>query len=255
MFESRSAPDPAAAAVNAITAATREENAAGARRLTAIGELYALRAPDDDVEKQYWVIDGFTGLVVEVAAALGVSRCRARAQVERAVTLRERLPKVAEIYARSLVDAVLVGMIVSRTDLIVDDDAARRVDAELAVKMVRWGRLSKPKWSNGSTRSSAASTNWPCMARGRRRKRATSISGPLDQALRQSAEHSMRRPPPLWTPDSTSWREGCAPMTRAAMTNAAPPPSEYWPRAGGCSASADCDSAPPPAKSLPRGVR
>ncbi|MGX9674243.1 DUF222 domain-containing protein [Mycobacterium sp. HM-7] len=135
----------AAAAVDAITAATREENAAGARRLTAIGDLYALRAPDDDVERQHWVIDGFTGLVVEVAAALGVSRCRARAQVERAVTLRERLPKVAEIYARGLVDAVLIAMIVSRTDLIIDDEAALQVDAELAAKMVRWGRLSKPK--------------------------------------------------------------------------------------------------------------
>ena len=82
MFESHRDPRATAAAVDAITLATREENAAGARRLAAIGELYALRAPDDDVEKQHWVIDGFTGLVVEVAAALGTSRCRARAQVE-----------------------------------------------------------------------------------------------------------------------------------------------------------------------------
>ena len=144
MFE-LSDPHAATAAVDAITTATREENAAGARRLTAIGDLYVLRAPDDDVEKRHWVIDGFTGLVVEVAAALGVSRCRARAQVERAVALRERLPKVAAIYAEGLVDAVLVAMIVTRTDLIIDDDVARRVDAELAAKMVRWGRLSKPK--------------------------------------------------------------------------------------------------------------
>lgn len=145
MFESHRDPRAAAAAVDAIILATREENAAGARRLAAIGELYALRAPDDDVEKQHWVIDGFTGLVVEVAAALGTSRCRARAQVERAVTLRERLPRVAAIYAQGLVDAVLIGMIVSRTDLIIDDDVAHQVDAELAAKVVRWGRLSKPK--------------------------------------------------------------------------------------------------------------
>lgn len=145
MFESNSDPRAPAAAVDAITLATREENAAGARRLAAIGDLWSLRAPDDDVEKRYWAIDGYSGLVVEVAAALGVSRKRAQAQVDRAVMLRTRLPKVAAVYAKGLIDAVMVGMIVSRTDLIIDDDVAQQVDADLAAKIVAWGRLSKPK--------------------------------------------------------------------------------------------------------------
>lgn len=145
MFESNGDPHAAPAAVDAITLATREENAAGARRLAAIGDLWALRAPDDDVEKRYWAIDGYCGLVVEVAAALGVSRKRAQAQVDRAVMLRTRLPKVAAVYAKGLIDAVLVAMIVSRTDLIIDDDVAQQVDADLAAKIVSWGRLSKPK--------------------------------------------------------------------------------------------------------------
>ncbi|WP_165605461.1 DUF222 domain-containing protein, partial [Mycolicibacterium mucogenicum] len=138
-------PHAAAAAVDAITLATRQENAAGARRLGAIGDLWALRAPDDDIEKRYWAIDGYAGLVVEVAAALGISRKRAQAQVDRAVTLRTRLPKVAAIYANGLIDAVMVAMIVARTDLIIDDDVAGQVDADLAAKIVAWGRLSKPK--------------------------------------------------------------------------------------------------------------
>lgn len=146
MFESNSDPHAAAAAVDAITLATCEENAAGARRLAAIGDLWALRAPDDDdVEKRYWAIGGYAGLIVEVAAALGVSRKRAHAQVDRAVTLRTRLPKVAAVYAKGLIDAVMVAMIVSRTDLIIDDDVAQQVDADLAAKIVAWGRLSKPK--------------------------------------------------------------------------------------------------------------
>ncbi|OBJ38966.1 hypothetical protein A5630_28360 [Mycolicibacterium mucogenicum] len=145
MSESNGDPHAAAAAVDAITLATREENAAGARRLAAIGDLWELRAPDDDIEKRYWAIDGFSGLVVEVAAALGVSRKRAQAQVERAVMLRTRLPKVAAIYAKGLIDAVLVAMIVARTDLIIDDDVAQQIDADLAAKIVAWGRLSKPK--------------------------------------------------------------------------------------------------------------
>ncbi|MFL0243681.1 DUF222 domain-containing protein, partial [Mycobacterium sp. SMC-17] len=145
MSETISDPLAAAAAVDAITLASREENAAGARRLAAIGDLWELRAPDDDIEKRYWAIDGYAGLIVEVAAALGMSRKRAQAQVDRAVMLRTRLPKVAAVYAKGLIDAVMVAMIVARTDLIIDDDAAQRVDADLAAKIVAWGRLSKPK--------------------------------------------------------------------------------------------------------------
>ena len=60
--------------------------------------------------------------------------CADAAQVERAVTLRERLPRVAAIYAQGLVDAVLIGMIVSRTDLIIDDEALNAI-VDKAVSM------------------------------------------------------------------------------------------------------------------------
>jgi hypothetical protein len=144
MFESKDG-SGAAAAVEAIGLAARAENAAGARRLAAIGQLYAVRAPDDDIDRLNWVIDGFSGLVTEIAVALGVSSKRARAQLNRAISLRERLPKVAEIYARGLIDAVMIAAIVSRMDLIIDDAVARQVDTRLAAKVIGWGRLSKPK--------------------------------------------------------------------------------------------------------------
>ena len=41
-------------ALDAMASASREENAACARRLAAIGELYALRAPEDDVDRVNW---------------------------------------------------------------------------------------------------------------------------------------------------------------------------------------------------------
>ena len=72
MSEWISGPHAAAAAVDAITLATREENAAGARRLAAIGDLWALRAPDDDVEKRYWAIDGYSGVMGSGAAQVTV---------------------------------------------------------------------------------------------------------------------------------------------------------------------------------------
>jgi Domain of unknown function (DUF222) len=67
-----------AGVVDAITAAAREQNAICAQELAAIGELYARRAPEDDVDRENWAIDGHENVVAEVGAALGVSRGRAR---------------------------------------------------------------------------------------------------------------------------------------------------------------------------------
>ncbi|WP_236494740.1 hypothetical protein, partial [Staphylococcus aureus] len=72
-----------------------------ARRLAAIGELYALRAPDDDVEKQHWVIDGFTGLVVEVAAAFSSRVARVIASTAAAAARGSRCDSnICSDYAR-----------------------------------------------------------------------------------------------------------------------------------------------------------
>lgn len=145
MFEINGDPTSAAEMIDAITIAARDENSAGARRLAAIGDLYALRAPDDDTERLNWVIDGFCGLIAELSAALSMSRRRATAQLHRAITLRERLPKVAAIYAKGLIDAAQVTLIIARTDLIIDDTVAQHVDTELATKIPAWGSLSIPK--------------------------------------------------------------------------------------------------------------
>jgi len=145
MFDIHGDSATAAATIDTITTAARDENAAGARRLAAIGDLYALRAPDDDTERLNWVIDGFCGLIAELSVALSMSRRRATAQLHRAITLRERLPKVAAIYAKGLIDAAQVTLIIARTDLIIDDQVAQTVDTELATKIPDWGSLSIPK--------------------------------------------------------------------------------------------------------------
>ena len=49
--------------VASMGVASREENAACARRLEAMGELYARRAPEDDVERMDWAIDGHENIV------------------------------------------------------------------------------------------------------------------------------------------------------------------------------------------------
>ena len=87
-----------AAVIDALGSSAREENAACARGSAWMGELYARRAPGDDVERACWAIDGHANVVAEISAALNVSRGRASGQLHLAIALRERLPAVLEVF-------------------------------------------------------------------------------------------------------------------------------------------------------------
>jgi hypothetical protein len=134
-----------AGVVNVITDAARQQNAMCGREFAAIGELYARRAPDDDVDRENWAIDGHENVVAEVAAALGISRGRARGRLRYAIALRERLPRVAEVFARGLVDFRLMAAVVSRTELVEDPVLVAKLDAAIARHGTKWMRLSEPK--------------------------------------------------------------------------------------------------------------
>ena len=133
------------AVVDAMTAAAHGQNAMCGRELAAIGELYARRAPEDDVNRLNWAIDGHENVVAEVAAALGISRGRARGRLRYAIALRERLPRVAEVFARGLIDFRLMAAVVSRTELVDDPVLIAKVDAAIARHAPKWMRLSAPK--------------------------------------------------------------------------------------------------------------
>jgi hypothetical protein len=134
-----------AGVVDAITGAARAQNAMCARELAAIGELYARRAPDDDVERFNWAVDGHENVVAEVAAALGISRGRAGGRLRYAIALRERLPRVAEVFARGAIDFRLMAAVVHRTELVEDRELIAKLDAAVARHAPRWMRLSGPK--------------------------------------------------------------------------------------------------------------
>ena len=89
MFESLSD----AGVVDAITSASREENAGCGQKLKWMGELYARHAPEDDDEKVQWAIDGHANVVAEISAALNISRGRAAGQLRYAIDLGEKLPR------------------------------------------------------------------------------------------------------------------------------------------------------------------
>jgi hypothetical protein len=145
MFDNGLAAVTDAGVVDVITAAAREQSAMCGRELAAIGELYARRAPEDDSERLNWAIDGHENVVAEVAAALGISRGRARGRLRYAIALRERLPQIAEVFARGLIDFRLMAAVVSRTELLGDPDLIAKLDAAIARHAPKWMRLSEPK--------------------------------------------------------------------------------------------------------------
>ncbi len=131
--------------VDAITDAAREEAAGCARRLAAIGELYARRAQVDDVERQNWAIDGHANVVAEVSAALNVSRGRAGGQLNYAIALREQLPRVAAVFANGAIDFRMMAALVNRTDNVEDPAVLTKLDAALAKWAPTWMKMSGPK--------------------------------------------------------------------------------------------------------------
>ncbi len=134
-----------AGVVDAITAAARAQNAMCGRELAAIGELYARRAPEDDSDRLTWAIDGHENVVAEVAAALGISRGRARGRLRYAIALRERLPRIADVFAEGLIDFRLMAAVVLRTELVEDAELIAKLDAAIARHAPKWMRLSEPK--------------------------------------------------------------------------------------------------------------
>lgn len=134
-----------AGVVDVLTAAGREQNVQCARELAATGELYARRAPADDDERFCWAVDGHENVVAEVAAALGISRGRARGRLRYAIALRERLPRVAEVFARGDIDFRLIAALVTRTELVGEAEVLAKIDAAVARHAPKWMRLSGPK--------------------------------------------------------------------------------------------------------------
>ena len=143
MFDNglRSASD--AAVVTAIEELARAEARAAARRVAAISELVRRRCGDD--ERAYWACDPWDATAAEIGAALGVSRGRASGDMHLGLSLRYRLPRVAELFFEGLLSYRVCAAVASRTDLIQDEAARALIDAAIAEHARSWGVLSAYK--------------------------------------------------------------------------------------------------------------
>jgi len=129
--------------IDVMGEATRDESTAIAQRLLAVGELYARRAVEW-AERNLWCTDPCDAVAAEVSAAQNISHARATGQIAYARALRERLPLVAKVFARGVIDFRMVLTIINRTEN-VDDEVMPALDAALARHVERWMKLSGPK--------------------------------------------------------------------------------------------------------------
>ena len=86
-----------AALVEAAGGWARAENAACARKLAVLAEMFAA-APDWPPGNALWWIDPQAAVAAEMGAAVNVSQGMALHQTHRGVALRDRLPKVAALF-------------------------------------------------------------------------------------------------------------------------------------------------------------
>ncbi|WP_156767136.1 DUF222 domain-containing protein, partial [Mycobacterium sp. E796] len=131
-----------AALLTEIEAAAREENRAAATQLDRIGRLFAYRLSRCS-ESEEWAIDTMEAVAAEVGAALRISQGLAASRLRYARAMRERLPKVGEVFRAGDIDFRLFQTIVYRTDLIEDPEVLARVDAQLAANVARWPSMSR----------------------------------------------------------------------------------------------------------------
>jgi hypothetical protein len=146
MFDSLVAAADGTYGAGAVGAWARVENAACARRLASTADVLEARwAADGSAEREQWCVDNWDAVAAEVAAAQNVSLGVASHQLMVAMALRERLPRVAEVFATGAISYRLVSAIVARTRLVQDPDARAQVDAAIAAEVADWGGLSVAK--------------------------------------------------------------------------------------------------------------
>jgi hypothetical protein len=87
-----------AALVDAAGGWARAENAACARKLAAMAEIFGPRTGLPAGDRELWWIDPEAAVAAEMAAAVNVSHGMALHQTHRGVALRDRLPKVAALF-------------------------------------------------------------------------------------------------------------------------------------------------------------
>jgi hypothetical protein len=139
MFETASDCD----LIDVMGEATRDESTAIAQRLAAVAELFVRRS-GALAELDWCCADACDAVAAEVSAVQNISHARAVGQVQFACALWHRLPAVARLFCRGVIDFRVVSTIVARTEN-VDAAVMVELDEAIARHCEKWMKLSAPK--------------------------------------------------------------------------------------------------------------
>ncbi|WP_343601876.1 DUF222 domain-containing protein, partial [Mycobacterium sp.] len=137
--------------VGVVESAHRTESMLAARRLAAVAALlrHRVAATQNSVTTNgHAEIDGYEQTAAEVAAAMNLSPMAASFVVSDAEALDTRLPKVAALLAEGHTDWRTVQLIISRTDLVVDEAVAAELDRGIAARLTSWQCWSRQRVIN-----------------------------------------------------------------------------------------------------------
>jgi Domain of unknown function (DUF222) len=146
MFDELVAEVRSAGGAAAVGGWARVEAAACARRLQAmVAVLDACQGADGSAEREQWYLDNWGAVCAEIGAAEQITSAAASNQLLVATMLRDRLPRVAAVFAEGFGSYRLMSTIVWRTALIKDPDALGTVDLALASALRQWEPMSEVK--------------------------------------------------------------------------------------------------------------
>ena len=148
MFDTRvhddwNAPDTPAARslLESLADARRRENQSAAKRLRIAAELFEMRRAERG-EAADWAVDTWAAAGAEIAAALCISLSKAGSTLNYGLAMR-RLPAVAAVFEAGDIDLDLYRVIVFRTGLVDDPDAAEQIDRLIAARAARWPSMTR----------------------------------------------------------------------------------------------------------------
>ncbi|WP_435594919.1 DUF222 domain-containing protein [Tsukamurella tyrosinosolvens] len=123
----------AAGAVARLRVLTVEQNRLEAERSAVLTRLYELRDDARRVreESSRRFVDDWDELVAEVGAALGTGRTAAASAVHRGLDLRERCPRLFELFAAGSVSPAVVREVLRASAAVLDDRVAVVFDARI----------------------------------------------------------------------------------------------------------------------------